>query len=285
MNPKSRKVRVGLVFVSALLVFAIGGSLGAYFSSGSGSSVLSEVGDVLSLSRPAFAQGAGTTFLDDEAGMSIYTNTGQLLDLSIAATVYKTIEQQTEDYIVGSVDLPDQPESDDVHIFVHKDGWIVVYYLKAEVAGKIIDWDFYTSGKLSKTKLHVGLEQMSLAFGLNSDTLDKHYYHFQFTFASKWMIIIESQQDSGTDTCNVKIPSEYTVYERSWSHYTSYSSYTYSRFKIDSSTISSITGTDVTNYGMLTAVQLSPDIFHTVSVEQHYTGSAHVGIVLLYLEP
>ena len=89
MNPRSRKMRVGVVFVSALLIFAIGGSLGAYLSSGSGGSVLSEVGDVLSLSRPAFAQGGGLTFLDDEAGMSIYTNASQTLDLSLARTVYE----------------------------------------------------------------------------------------------------------------------------------------------------------------------------------------------------
>ena len=251
MNPRSRKMKVGLILISALLVFAIGGSLGAYLSSGSGGSVLSEVGDVLSLSRPAFAQGAGLTFLDEEAGMSIYTNTSQILDLSVAATVYKTIERQTEDYIVGSFALPDQPDSDDVHIFVHKDGWIVVYYLHheqyngedIEPVSKIIDWDYYASGTLFKTKLHVGLEEMCLAFGINPNPLDKQYYHFNYQFANKLMIIIESSP-SGEGSFNLKIPSELTLWEGSWSH------------QSDSET----------NYGGLISTQLSYDLFHTVAI-------------------
>lgn len=286
MRLKSKKVKVAMVVLGALLICSLGGFLGAYISAGSGS-MIAEAGNMLSLSRPAFAQGAGTTFLDEEAGMSIYTDTDQPLDLSVARTVYKTIEIETADYIVGSVALPDLPESDDVHIFVHKDGWIVVYYLSAEPVSKVIDWNYYSAGKLTKTKLQVGLEEMCYALGVTPT--DINYYHFQYPYATKWMIITESQEGLGTDSFNLKIPSEFTFYERSWSHRGG-------------------SGT-ATEYGLLTLAQLIPDIFHTVEVTNggsygvlksyfkldgqevsyiyggEYSDVSYIAVALVYLEP
>jgi hypothetical protein len=97
------------------------------------------------LSRPVMA--AESTFLDEEAGISAYTNLGT------------TIEQETADYIVGSVALPDLPETEDVHCFVHSDGWIVTYYLAAEPTSKIIGW-VYPSSTTLVTKLEVGIDEM-----------------------------------------------------------------------------------------------------------------------------
>ena len=288
----SKRMKVALVVLGALLICGLGGFLGVHLTGGNGgggSGIVAGAADMWSLSSPVFAQSGNpdTTFLDEEAGITIYTNVGQSLNLATAKAEYKTIEKETPDYIVGSVSLPNLPEADDVHIFVHKDGWIVVYYLKAEPVSKVIDWNHYSAGKLTKTKLQVGLEEMCNALGLTAT--DLKYYHFQYPYASKWMIIVESQYGSGTDSCRLRIPSEFTVYERSWSHYglnTGSPYYGYGSYaKIDGINISSFDGT-ATGYGQLTASQLSPDVFHEVSVScSSSSGQAHVGILLLYQEP
>ncbi|MGQ9507736.1 MAG: hypothetical protein ACUVTB_07795 [Candidatus Bathycorpusculaceae bacterium] len=236
--------------------------------------------------NPVFAQSLAseTTFLEEEAGMSIYVNIGRSIDLAVAKTVYRTIEKETSNYTVGSVALPDLPESEDVHVFVHKDGWIVSYYLKAEPIGKIIDWAYWLGGTLTKNKLQVGLEQMGNALGA-SVTAAK-YYHFQYPYANKCMLIVDTLVGPGEDSFNITIPLEFTVYERSWSHYAEYSYYT-SYFKIDGNTINSISSSSpVTKYGTLTIAQLSPDITHTVGVSGTLSGRLYgVCIALAYQEP
>jgi len=293
MNVKNWKTKVTVFLVAALML----GLLGAYFYTGSsgGGDIVAEAGQTYLFVNPVSALSASTgiTFLEEEAGMSIYVNVGHSLDLSVAKTVYKTIEKETPDYVVGSLSLPNLPETDDVHCFVHKDGWIVVYYLKNEPISKIIDWNYYSSeGVLTNTKLQVGLENMCLlAFGVT--VTDAKYYHFQYTYADKWMMIIESREGAGEDSFNLKIPSEFTFYERSWSFYgraydDGWSTYS-AVFKIDGNTISSISVTSyTTKYGQLTATQLSPDVFHTVSIyrgKAGATGRDCVGIALAYQEP
>ena len=188
---------------------------------------------VLTLVRPALAYAADSsslTFLDEEAGISLYTNVNQTLDLTRAKSVYRTIEKETTDYIIGSVALPNLPQSDDVHCFVHKNGWIVVYYLKSEPTSKIIDWHYYTGAKLSKDKLQAGLEKVCKALGITANNLN--YYHFQHPQANKILIIIDSQKGTGENTFTYTIPPECNIFEGSWSHYTTSGNVNYGQLEL-----------------------------------------------------
>jgi len=273
---KDKKMKLGVLLVTILA----SSFLGVYFyvQSGGKSSIAAEGGQIFPLVSPAFAQSVSTatTFLEEEAGMSIYLNIGESIDLSKAKTAYKTIEKETSDYIVGSLSLPDLPETEDVHCFVHKDGWIVVYYLKAEPISKTIDWNYYSlTAGLTKTKLQVGLEKMGLALGVS--VTGAKYYNFQYPYAYKWMIIIESR-DASPDSFNLKIPSEFTIYERSWSLYAE--SVAYSYFYIDTNQIAYVNSG--VKYGQLTAAQLSPDAFHTIDL--YGINKNYLAIVLAYKE-
>jgi len=282
---ENRKMKMGVLLFAILVC----GFLGVYFYVGGGgrSNLVANGGHTYLLVSPAFAQSASseTTFLEEESGMTIYVDVGRSLDLEVAKTVYRTIEKETANYTVGSIALDDLPESEDVHCFVHKDGWIVVYYLKAEPIGKIIDWNYWSGGKLTKNKLEVGLEKMANALG--ASVTGAKYYHFQYPYANKCMIIIETLLGYGEDSFNITIPGEFAVYERSWSHYAEYLGYQgVSYFKIDGSIINSITIAGQTKYGQLTAAQLSPNVVHIVSVSGSYTDKLYgVCVALAYQEP
>lgn len=286
MKVENRKMKVGVLLVALLIV----GLLGVYFyaGGGDGSDIVAEAGQTFLLVNPVFAQSSSTemTFLEEEAGISMYIDIGRSIDLAVAKTAYRTIEKETSNYTVGSIALPGLPESEDVHCFVHKDGWIVVYYFKAEPIGKIIDWSYWSGGKLTKNKLQVGLEQMGNALG--ASVTGAKYYHFQYPNANKYMIIIETLVVGGEDSFNITIPFEFTVYERSWSHYAEYTYYgTYpSYFEIDGNAINSITADDETKYGQLSVAQLSLGMVHTVSVSGRYSNRLYgVAIALAYQEP
>jgi len=230
---------------------------------------------------------AGTTFLEEEAGISAYTNVGQEIDLEKAKSVYRTIEYETDEYVIGSVELSGYPETEDVHVYVHKDGWIVGYYLNGEPAAKIIDWLDYQGAKITSTKLEDGIAKM--CDGVGVALVETKYYDFRATNANRLMIIADAQWEEGTDTFDMKISSDFTVYGRSWSHYArdSYGS----TLKLNGDTINSFGDCRdywVTNYGTLTPTQLKPDVFHTVSLwhdEYSYRdGEAFGAIVLVYRE-
>jgi len=103
---------------------------------------------------------------------------------------------------------------------------------------------------LSKTKLESGLLEMCLALGVTATTTS--YYHFQYPYANGFTIIIDTQDGSGVDSFNLKLPSEFAFYERSWSHRAG-------------------EGTE-TMCGVIPASQLSPDVFHTIEANVYYGG-------------
>lgn len=254
MRFKNNNIKILLILFGVLAIFSLGTLFGVNFSVDDNKNELIDYVDQIdgnldeiSLLRPS----QSSTFLDEEAGISIYMDAGQVLDLELAKSGFKIIEKETSNYVVGVISLPDHPESDDVHCFVHKDGWIVVYYLKSEPICKIIDWNSYINEVLIKTKLQIGLDEICNTLFITPTNVQ--YYHFQYPNADKCIIILEMQVSEGTDSFNLKIPSELIVYERSWSHRAG--------------------PTILAKNGFLTFTQLSPDIFHIVEAYVYSTGA------------
>ena len=104
------------------------------------------------LSQPAAALGAGKIFtmhppgfvrnaqastsdfdiaakLDVEAGISAWFKSPDAINLNQVRSQFRTIELETTDYIIGSVPVAGYLETADAHVYVHRDGWILAYYL------------------------------------------------------------------------------------------------------------------------------------------------------------
>jgi len=239
MNIEIRRIRTKYLLLT-LLVISI---LATYFfisNIRSKNESAASVESAYALAHPAFTQAANAelSFLEKEAGIALYLNAGKTIELSRAKAAYRTIEKEATNYIIGSIALPNLPESEDVHCLVHKDGWIVIYYLKGEPVAKIIDWKYWSGGRLASNKLQVGLEKMCNILGL--PTTGAKYYHFQYPLANKLMIVIDTITGSGEDTFKITIPKEITVYEVSWSHYEEETRWEESHFKIDGKIINKV---------------------------------------------
>ena len=281
---KSRRMKLGGLLFAILACSLLGG----YFSmtNNGESNTRLGAGQTLSLVKPVFAQSSSSniTFLEEEAGMSVWVNIDTTLNLTKAKSAYKYIEEETSEYIIGAVSLPGYPETEDVHCFIQKDGWIVVYYLRHEPTSKIIDLKYYnsTTGQLTTTKLQIGLEKVVNALGISMT--EAQYYNFQYPSADEWMIIIESIETGTEDSFRIMIPSEFTVYEKSWSLYTT--AYGVHLF-VDGELIGGAhTADGGWAYGVLSQHFLSPDAFHTITVRRSYGfGTQHAAIILIYKEP
>lgn len=241
---------------------------------------------VFSLRAPAFLSVARAqensiaSVISDEAGISAYFDAATTIDLNNVRDAFRTIEEETAEYIIGSVEVTDYPESEDVHVYVHVDGWILAYYLAADPTAKICDWiDYHDSGqtdlttKIENTLIKVASYAVVPYPGCT-------YYDFRYPNATHLMIIADGVYQT-TDEFEVNLPGSFTFYERSWS----IGSNSSSSYTLDGVVLNSSSGWQG-RQGTLTAAQLLPAQFHTVSVwAYHYAGSyGYGGLVLIFRE-
>jgi hypothetical protein len=156
-----------------------------------------------SLQSPGVS-GEGGSFLEKEAGICAYVKANKTLDINRAKSYFRTIEKEGPDFVVGSVPIPGYDTPEDAHMFIHKDGWIIAYYSKAEPVAKIIDWRSYQPGKVV-TKLYQALA--NVAGGLGVSLTNVKYYHYAYPEANKLMIIVDR------DSFKITIPGEIPIYE------------------------------------------------------------------------
>ena len=234
---------------------------------------------------------AGLSFLEQEAGISAY---GQVtnVDLDLAENAYKNVEQKTDEYIIGSVALPNYGETDDVHVYVDISGWIVAYYLNEEKASKIIDWvDYYSVPEITSTKLSDAIDIVTLEMLVLPPAIQ--YFDFRYPDATKMMIVTDEEfVDGATETFRIMVPGDYSMYNRTWSHaiYDQGGSSTSGNIQIDGAELhSGISGEGWQIWeGDITPTQLFPNVFHEISLyHNEYNGddASYVGIMLIYTEP
>ena len=185
--------------------------------------VLTKAGNTLTLAQPAFAQEAGKSFLEEEAGISLYVNAGEEIDLSKAKALYKVLEDETDSYLIGTVELSGYGEDWWPHVWIHRDGWIVVYYLKEEPTSRLMDWfAFERAGgtEINTTTLREVLLWVAgeLKLDLTVIQRDMRYYHWQYPEAKKLLVVLDTTS-TGSDAFTYTIPGSLKLYEVSGSHF------------------------------------------------------------------
>lgn len=222
------------------------------------------------LQRPAFlgvaqAQDAAITpadigsILDAEAGISAYFKAPDGIMLSQVRGLFRTIEKETADYIIGSVPVPNYAEHFDVHVYVNKNGWVLAYYLRDAPVAKIVD---VLTRNLNTDKLATVLSSIAGTAGAPFSTAN--YYDFRFPNATNMLFVAED--DANGDIFKIKVPSTYAYFERSWTHYDG-SGYCIEFDGVGCPNV--MYNTYSYRYGTLTAAQVTPDVEHTMWVAKY----------------
>lgn len=265
-----------LLAVTAVFVFVVLFVVGSSGDEGGGNGRYT-------LSAPPFVNVAHAAMdnqaldtIQNEAGISAYFQSTTPVTISSVRSVFRTIEIETNDYILGSVDIANYTESQAPHVYVHTDGWFLAYYLNTDPVAKIVDLNAYTSSgdTTISTKLENVLAIVAGSAGVGIPGIT--HYDFRYPNATIMMIILERDQGGGNDYFTVNIPTSFGVAERSWAFYA-----TYGGDRI------SLNGTDLGGgsgnyYGAISASQMPPATTHTIAVRD---GTDAVGaIVLVYTE-
>lgn len=208
------------------------------------------------------AQSDVMSMLSEEAGMSAYVNMSMTVDLESAENVFRTIEDETEKYVIGSVLVEGYLESDEAHVFVSSDGWFVAYYPVSDPAAKIIDWRAYgQSRETIPTKLEKVLEVV-VAGMVGRASVPPSHYDFRYPDATELMFIVDY------DSFTIQLPASFTFYEISCS---GYSSEGFASILVDSNWCYNATA--------ITAADMLPGIVHTV---QRPNEAWYAGLALVY---
>lgn len=210
---------------------------------------------------PLRAPTTDPTFLHEEAGISAYVDLGTPIRLDYVAPKFRTIEDQTAEYIIGWVDVEGSSLYDinyDVHVYVQADGWMIAYYPPTEPVSKIFNFRGFS---FSPTMLERGLSQV-LA-GANLILPPVTYYDFRYPEATNMLWI---QKNGGT--FYLTVPSAFTIYERSWEMMGDcYSSYTLSLWVDNVEIVSYAGGSWNHHQGIFYATQLIPDLEHKIQID------------------
>lgn len=254
-------------------------------------------GNAIALAAPSFVQVAnaqeGTSaqevpaaapmgFPQDEAGISAYFKSASPVNLADVRGVYRVIEVQTADYIIGSVPVPDWWEAYDVHLYVHRDGWFLAYYLNADPVGKIIDWRRYNgAGVPTKLEKILALAANNAGTAFPGATL----YDFRYPNATHMMLIVEDS--SNGNTFQVNLPGTFAYYARSWS-LVSWPTYncggTYAAWDLDGTRLVQHGGGYEASEGNIAAALLLPDTLHSFSLPTYCT-AGNGALALIYRVP
>ena len=251
--------------------------------------------NVLALQFPAFLTNAHAeeaspaSLVSDEAGIAAYFQVVSGIDLSTVRGLYRTIEYETATYIIGNIPVPQYTETQDTHVYVHVDGWVMVYYLDTAPVGKIFDWKAYDDG--GHTAIVTKLENVAALVAAEAGVAypGVTYYDFRYPNATHMTLIAEWSGTSTTDSFQITVPGQFAYYQRSWSHaHHSFGGTGGSTYRLDGSVIdenAAYNGQWVTDEGILTGAQLLPDQLHTISIEVGwYVPEAHGGLALVYKE-
>ena len=311
------------IFASSVAVFSA-----ADLAEGIGEKGLDESGEngIISLAPPSFialvsasdAEGGGA-FPEDEAGIAAYIFTNQTISIEKMKTIFSSVVEVGDNYIIGITQIPDYGGNIGVHVYADTDGWLVAYLKMDEPAAAIMQWETTdvnspNIGAISNT-LEDALIKAGEAAKVGIVKSKIQYYDFEFPNANGMMIFVRTRATDGSNICQVEIPADYMLFEASYYHYIYYYSrgkfvgggeyqYTYwdSKLYVDGVTISDAStaykGKDVYKWwrafdsykGAITS-----GVLHTVRIKYypkerdgHSTstaidkGSAGVATVLIY---
>jgi hypothetical protein len=233
--------------------------------------------------------------IEDEAGISAWFHTPSTINLNSVRSSFRTIEIETADYILGSVPVPDYDESWDAHVYVHKDGWILAYYLAQDPVGKIYDWKAYHNGGRTtiSTKLENVIAVIANAAGFPFSSANVTYYDFRYPNATHLMLIVDWVyiEYSGSDSFQFKLPGSFAYYQQSWSLANNCKTYwsCSSRYLLNGAEIKRLSmsgeGWQMAQ-GAFSAAQLPPDQYHTIEVRvDGYQIYGYGGLALVYRVP
>ena len=216
-----------------------------------------------------------------EAGISAYFQANAPLNLERVKNLYRILEDETPNYLIGSVPVANYGESEDVHLYAHTNGFIMAYYFKDDPVAKIIDWRAYdTAGNTIPTKLESVLAAVAGAANVPFEANNLSYYDFRYPEATDLMLVADYGEENN-DSFEITLPGTFVYYERSVYYTESYGPVCNNTCYLNDNEILYTTtyGKWNNHYFSLKESQLLPD---TANVFRAVNSGSYTGVAIVY---
>jgi hypothetical protein len=186
--------------------------------------------------------------------------------------------------------------TDNIHVYVDADGWIVAYLARGEPIGMIVQWSgISTSNPAVKTTFEDSISRVCNAIGVTYDDIKGaiQHYGFEYPDADKMVIFLNTRTSNGDDYTHVLVPDTNTLYAANYSLVNTYRPYGYYPYKYGWSKLyvdgAQLEYTGVSNTRILSEYDIGSVLpvgeSHTIRLERgdHSTsGWSGVASILIY---
>lgn len=217
---------------------------------------------------------------DTQAGMAAYVNVGSL-NLEDATEAYNQIYSLSTSHADGTINIGNNYGSDNIHVYVDTDGWIVAYVARDEELGHMIQWagvDF--NDPTFKTTFEDAISRMCSSIGVNYDVVQGNIKYYDFEHPQATNVLIFMNTVYGNDYTNILIPETYTIFNMNYSLFKNNYNYN-SKLYIDGTQIRSCYAGNRA-LGHYDSNLLSKDAPHTLRLESGASSGAGVASILVY---
>ncbi len=259
--------------VLILILILVAAVLFAGFSTGQNKK---EENNAITLAPPPFLVRAAeikstTAFPENEAGISAYFKVSTGINLTQAKTAFATIDEETSNYIKGTVAVAGMTEDEYPYVWVSSDGWIIAYIPRDYKSEALIAPFGYNH---KTTTLAEAIKKVCNTIGASFSYDQVGYYHFKFPDATGMVVVMESAED-GTDEFYIYVNESTTVYNVSWTYQSYYNDVVGA--KLDGKVFASGYAYPRKKCGFFSESEFAKGVDHKIEV--HY---AKVAIVIIY---
>jgi hypothetical protein len=168
----------------------------------------------ISLSAPAVSAETAN-FLESEAGIAGYGKVSW--DASTNSTTWNNIkdqlqatEKEGDDYTVGTLAMTDYSTRWDPHVYIDKDGWVVIYWPRNETRSILLD----IKAGFGKTMVERAISSIASSGGQASPPIN--YYDFANPTANRILVASLPVSTAGDPTFSVTIPPGIALLAAGW---------------------------------------------------------------------
>lgn len=238
-----------------------------------------------STSEPIFLSTAkaGSSSSSSGLGLMAYVETGEYIDLDKAKTLFKSIEVDEPNQIIGTLTYyTSGSNTEDITMLISDKGLIAVGYPDTDPAGKVISWG---SDKIIYNNFLSAMEAVKQRLGINIDMNDVKYYHDAYPDANRILYVTQSVgenyvQEYNYGSLQFNIPRDATIYEVSYSLYLNDPYNNGVQVAIDTDSMASTMNNGVF-YGFYNGY-ISSDVNHLLGIMSGMYAQAAVTMVIIY---
>ena len=222
---------------------------------------------------------------DTQAGMAAYVNVGPF-NLENATVAYTQIYNLSTCHVVGTINIGNNIGSDNIHVYVDINGWIVAYLTRNEELGHMIQWSGVDyNNPTVKTTFEDAISKVCTKINVNYSLIQNNIKYYDFEYPQATNVIIFMNTASSSESTNLMIPGTYTIYSMNYSHFTNNNGYNYANLYLDGTLINSVYHGRRT-VGSYSPTILTQDIPHTLQIVTGMIGTwTGVASILVSRQP